>query len=86
MGLHGDFGHELDSKFRSAKDHHRRNTNCVTDSDEEEVVDEDLFSLKSNVLDELEKENYRFRSMSDFYDSIPGEPIVTRSQRSDWIN
>lgn len=83
MGLHGDFGHELDSKFRSAKDHHRRNTNCVTDSDEEEdVVDEeveDLFSLKSNVLDELEKENYRFRSMSDFYDSIPGEPIESRS-------
>lgn len=80
MDLHVDFDHELDSRFRSRADHHRRKNNCVTDSEEEgdEEV-EDLFSLKSNVLDELEKENYRFRSMSDFYESIPGEPIESRS-------
>lgn len=44
--------------------------------EEENTNDNDLFNLKSNILEDLEIENDRFRSMSDFYDSIPGEPMI----------
>lgn len=60
----GDSDRELGLRFRSAL------------SDEEDDNDDDLFNAKTNVLEEVEKENYRFRSMSDFYESIPGEPIT----------
>lgn len=48
---------------------------CDEDENAEEDVDDDLFNLKSNRLDfALERDNLmRFRSMSNFYDSIPGE-------------
>lgn len=76
--VQGAFNHELDHKFRSTGQHshqYHRNT-CLTDSENDDVDDvdvEDLFNLKSNVLDHFEKENSRFRSMADFYESIPGE-------------
>ena len=44
----------------------------IEDDDDVDEEDDDLFKLKTNVLSDLEKENLRFRSMSDFYDSIPG--------------
>lgn len=47
----------------------------LSEEEEEDTNDNDLFNLKSNILDDLEKENDRFRSMSDFYDSIPGETV-----------
>lgn len=61
--VQGDFNHELDRKFRAE----------TQTSDEEEDDSFCIKSIKSNVLEEVERENYRFRSMSDFYESIPGE-------------
>lgn len=61
--VQGDFVHELDRKFRAE----------TQTSDDDEDGEDDLFRIKSHVLEEVEKENYRFRSMSDFYESIPGE-------------
>lgn len=50
------------------------NAPCTDNNDDSD----DLYNINTTTtaLQELEKENYRFRSMSDFYDSIPGELIT----------
>lgn len=70
FGVQGDFDRELGhSRFGY---NHRETKGCGSENED----DEDLFQLGTRDLAELEKENSRFRSMSDFYDSIPGENWV----------
>lgn len=70
----GGFVHELGSKRGSAVVGRLSQLNRDSDDDDDDEND-DLFnaSKKSlNIIDAFERENSQFRSMSDFYDSIPG--------------
>lgn len=57
----------------------------ISDEEEEEIDyqeedEEELFRTeKANDLDAMEKELDRFRSLSDFYDSIPGARVASGS-------
>lgn len=67
LGGPGDSDHELGREWSV-----RRGKMSPGDDTLDGEGEEDLFTLKTNLLDDLERENSRFRSMSDFYESIPG--------------